>query len=116
MVHACAAAAASGARRGPTAARGVTTTGQPASRTTEYMPPRAGLPGIHGETAHRMAAVVATLGREAFKLDLGTVGTPAVRVAALAAAATLAVGGALRAQARELVDVATFTRLSLSCR
>jgi hypothetical protein len=28
-------------RRGPTAA--------------EYMPPRAGLPGIHGETAHRMA-------------------------------------------------------------
>jgi hypothetical protein len=57
-------------------------------------------------------ALVATLGREMFKLDLGTVGNPVVRglfllsVGALVAAATLALGGALRARPRELVGVA----------
>jgi hypothetical protein len=57
-------------------------------------------------------ALVATLGREMFKLDLGAVGNPVVRVlfllsvGALVAAATLAVGGALRARARELLAVA----------
>jgi hypothetical protein len=56
-------------------------------------------------------AVVATLGREAFKLELGSVGDPALRVmfvasvVALATAASLAVG-VLRAQTRELVNVA----------
>jgi hypothetical protein len=58
-------------------------------------------------------AVVATLGREAFTLDLGRVGEPVVRVlflvsiVALAAAATLAVGGVLRARDRRLVDAET---------
>jgi hypothetical protein len=61
--------------------------------------------------AGTILAIVATLGREAFKLDLGSVGDPSMRglflvsVCALALSATLAVGGVLRARRRELVDV-----------
>jgi hypothetical protein len=55
-------------------------------------------------------AVVAVLGRELFRLDLGSFGDPLVRVllivsvVALAAAATLAIGGVLHTQPRPLVD------------
>ena len=55
-------------------------------------------------------AIVTVLGRELFRLDLGNVGDPLVRlllivsVLALAAAATFAIGGVLRTQPRLLLD------------
>jgi len=56
-------------------------------------------------------SVVAVLGRELFKLDLGAAGDPAVRVlfvisvVALATAATHAIGGVLRPQPRQFVAI-----------
>src|SRR3954451_20502162 len=55
-------------------------------------------------------AIIAALGRELPRLDVGTVGQPVtqslflVSIVALAAAATLALGGALRTQSRILVS------------
>jgi hypothetical protein len=55
-------------------------------------------------------SIVAALGREIFKADLGIVGNPTVRVlfvvsiVALATAVTLAIGGVLRTQLRLLVS------------
>jgi hypothetical protein len=57
-------------------------------------------------------ALVAVLGRESFKLDLGDVGDPLlgcfflVSVLTLAAAAALAVGGVLRPMQRHVVETA----------
>ena len=56
-------------------------------------------------------AIVATLGREAFKLDLGDLGDPLMAalfilsIVALATSAALATGGVLRARRRQLVDI-----------
>lgn len=61
--------------------------------------------------AGTILAIVAALGREAFKLDLGNVGDPFMRVlflvsvVALASSATLAIGGVLRARRRTLVGI-----------
>jgi hypothetical protein len=84
------------------------------SRGETLMSRAATLAGFSGT----ILAVVATLGRESFKLDLGSVGNPSVRVlflfsvVALTSAAILALRGALRAQTRELVDVADVREFS----